>query len=109
MKAFEFADVMDEWQGAGRPYFEFIKEPSLSMGLYVLPAGGVDRQTPHAEDEVYYIIAGAGVLNVAGEDRTVGTGSIVFVEKRVEHFFHLITEDLRILVFITAAKERIAE
>lgn len=102
MKAFEFADVLDSWRSEGRPYYEFIREESLSVGLYVLADGEVDRQKPHLEDEVYYVVSGKGVINVAGEDRPVEAGSIVFVGKGNEHFFHLVSEALVILVFFAA-------
>ncbi|MCK7526822.1 MAG: cupin domain-containing protein [Ignavibacteriales bacterium] len=32
----------------------------MSMGLYVLPTGGGDPQSPHTEDEVYYVVSGRG-------------------------------------------------
>ena len=38
---------------SGRLYLEFLRVSSMSAGLYVLPAGGVDPQKPHMEDEMY--------------------------------------------------------
>jgi len=102
MEAFELADLVTQQEESGQAYFEFIRNSSLSTGVYALPAGGVDRQTPHEADEVYFIIRGKGVVNVAGEDRAVAPGSIISVAAGVEHFFHLITEDLMILVFFAA-------
>lgn len=78
--------------------------PSLSMGLYALPAGGVDPQQPHTEDEVYYVVSGRATIRVGEEDRPVESGSVVFVEARVEHRFHTITEDLTVLVFFAPAE-----
>jgi mannose-6-phosphate isomerase-like protein (cupin superfamily) len=104
MEAFEMAELIVKRQEADRPYLEFIRRPSLSVGLYVLPAGGVDRQTPHTEDEVYYVVRGHGVVNVAGEDRVVQPGSAVYVGAGVEHYFHIITEELVILVFFAPAE-----
>jgi mannose-6-phosphate isomerase-like protein (cupin superfamily) len=74
------------------------------MGVYVLPAGGTDPQSPHTEDEVYYIAGGRGQIFVGGEDRAVKTGDIIFVAKQVEHRFHSIEEELRILVFFAPAE-----
>jgi mannose-6-phosphate isomerase-like protein (cupin superfamily) len=45
------------------------------------------------------VIAGRGVIRVDGEDRGVKAGSLVFVAAGVEHRFHDIDEDLRVLVF----------
>ena len=53
VEAYEMAEVSARREQAGAPYLEFLRVPSLSAGLYVLPAGGVDRQRPHAEDEIY--------------------------------------------------------
>lgn len=108
MEAFEIADLLEAGQQAGRAYLEFLRVPTLSMGLYQLPAGGVDPQGPHTEDEVYYIVRGAGQIRVGAEDRAVTAGSVVFVGAGVEHRFHSITEDLAILVFFAPAEYSLA-
>ncbi len=74
----------------------------MQAGLYVLPAGGIDEQQPHAQDELYYVASGRGVLRVEGEDLTVGPGSVVYVRARAAHRFHSITEELRVLVVFSA-------
>ena len=83
----------------GHGYVDFLASDKLSVGLAVWPAGSTDRQQPHREDEVYYVIGGRGVIKVANEDRPVQEGSLVFVAAGVEHRFQDITEDLRVLVF----------
>jgi mannose-6-phosphate isomerase-like protein (cupin superfamily) len=83
----------------GHGYVDFLASEKLSVGLAVWPAGATDRQQPHREDEVYYVISGRGLIQVAGEDRDVQAGSLVFVAAGVEHRFHDIEEDLRVLVF----------
>ncbi len=92
------AQVLDDQRAGGKLYHEFLRAPRLSVGLYVLPAGATDPQQPHTEDEVYYVVDGDGIVNVAGEDRPVSTGSVVYVDEGVAHRFHSITADLRILV-----------
>lgn len=104
MHAFNIEDLIARQQAEERSYLEFIRQTSMSVGIYRLNAGDVDRQKPHAQDEMYYIIQGQGVINVAGEDREVQPGCIVFVPARVEHFFHFITEDLITLVFFAPAE-----
>jgi len=89
---------------SGQRYNEFLRKPALSMGLYQLPAGGVDPQSPHTEDEVYYVVSGHAQIKVGDEDRSVGPGSIVFVAANAEHRFHSITEDLSVLVFFAPAE-----
>jgi mannose-6-phosphate isomerase-like protein (cupin superfamily) len=104
MRAFELGDTLNERERAGRPYFEFLRMPALSAGVYVLPASGTDPQQPHAEDELYYIASGAGSIEVDGESRPVRPGSLIYVPARVSHHFHSITDELCILVFFAPAE-----
>ena len=104
MDAFELANIIKDQQQSGKLYLEFLRKPSLSVGLYALPAGSNDPQQPHREDEVYYIISGRGFIRVADEDRAVKPGSVVFVAAGVEHYFHTIIEDIKILVFFAPAE-----
>ena len=104
MIAFELDQLLQDHASAENLYLEFLRQPSLSMGVYTLEAGAVDPQSPHGEDEVYVILNGRGQIRVAAEDRPVQKGSIVFVGKQVEHRFHSITEDLKILVFFAPAE-----
>ena len=55
MQAYELADLISQRADSNKLYLEFLKVPDLSMGLYILPAGGTDPQSPHTEDEVYYV------------------------------------------------------
>lgn len=104
MYAFEFAQLIQQQKDSHKSYLEFLNVPGLSMGLYVLPAGGIDPQSPHTEDEVYYVVSGRARIKVADEDRVVQTGSIVYVAKNVEHRFHSIEEELTVLVFFAPAE-----
>lgn len=98
MDAHELADLAARREASGTPYLEFISVPDLSVGLYVLAAGQPDLQSPHAEDEVYYVVSGRATVTVGDEDRPVRAGSIVFVASGVPHRFHDITEDLTLFV-----------
>jgi mannose-6-phosphate isomerase-like protein (cupin superfamily) len=104
VKAFELADLIEERARSGRPYLEFLRVPDLSVGLYELPAGGADPQGPHSEDEVYLVLDGRARILVGDEDRPVGPGSVAFVAAGVEHRFHSIKADLRVLVFFGPAE-----
>jgi mannose-6-phosphate isomerase-like protein (cupin superfamily) len=83
----------------GHGYVDFLASEKLSVGLAIWPAGSTDRQRPHQEDEVYYVISGRGVIRVADEDRSVKAGSLVFVAAGVQHRYHDIEEEMRVLVF----------
>jgi len=104
MDAFEMAEVEAARSARGVAYHEFVRRPSLSVGLYVLPAGGVDPQQPHGEDEVYLVLAGRARIRVGGEDRAVRAGSVVAVPAGVEHRFHDIVETLSVAVFFAPAE-----
>src|SRR5919197_5870105 len=99
MQSFELSQLISQRESSNKLYLEFLKVPDLSMGLYVLPAGGTDPQSPHTEDEVYYVVSGKAKILVADENRDVQAGSIVYVAKNVAHHFHSIEEELRMLVF----------
>jgi len=104
MDGFELQQLLDQRRRTDRSYLEFLRVPALSAGLYVLPAGGVDPQQPHTEDEVYYIVSGRGAIHVAGESREVAAGSVVYVKAGDEHRFHSIAEELVIVVFFAPAE-----
>jgi mannose-6-phosphate isomerase-like protein (cupin superfamily) len=100
MKAHEVPDIDPQPRDAdGHGYVDFVASDLLSVGLAIWKSGSTDRQKPHEEDEVYYVISGRGMIRVAGEDRVVKPGSLVFVAAGVEHRFHDVVEDLRVLVF----------
>ncbi len=52
---------------AGTLYLEFVRQPDLSAGLYVLPVGGTDPQQPHSEDEIYVVLGWACTHSGRGE------------------------------------------
>ena len=104
MQAFELTELVSHRESINKLYLEFLKVPDLSMGLYVLPAGGVDPQLPHTEDEVYYVVSGRAQINVGDKDRAVQAGSIVYVAKNVEHRFHSIDEELTVVVFFAPSE-----
>lgn len=100
MDAFEIPELDPQPRDAdGHGYVDFFASGLLSVGLAVWPAGSTDRQTPHREDEVYYVLGGRGKIRVGRDVRAVQPGSLVFVAAGVEHRFHDIEEDLRVLVF----------
>jgi mannose-6-phosphate isomerase-like protein (cupin superfamily) len=104
VQAFELAQLLRQRADSGKLYLEFLKVPDLSLGLYVLPVGGTDPQSPHTEDEVYYVVGGKAKIRVAEEDRAVQAGSVVYVAKNVEHRFHSIEAELTVLVFFAPAE-----
>jgi mannose-6-phosphate isomerase-like protein (cupin superfamily) len=98
------AEIDREREQRGKLYHEFLRVPAMSAGLYVLAAGATDRQSPHREDEIYYVIRGKGRFRAGDDDREISAGSVLFVAAEVEHRFHDIREELALLVFFAPAE-----
>jgi quercetin dioxygenase-like cupin family protein len=105
MPSFDLAALLAQAAGSDERYLEFLRVPSMSLGLYTLPAGGEDLQSPHNQDEVYYVIAGKGVLRVEGERQAAVPGALLFVPAHAAHKFVEIEEELSLLVFFAPAEE----
>ena len=101
---FDLPTVSAERAQVGKRYQEFLRVPALSAGVYVLPAGSTDPQTPHKEDEVYYVVRGHAKMRVGSEERVVKSGSVIFVTAQVEHCFFDVSEELEVLVFFAPAE-----
>ncbi len=95
---FALMDVLRDRQVADRPYFEFLRERSMSVGIYHLAPGVADDQQPHEEDELYYVLAGRGKVDIDGGVAAVEPGDVVFVEKGARHHFFDYSEGLTLLV-----------
>lgn len=100
-RGFSMQQLLDEHEGLNRPYYEFLRRETMSMGLYQIPAGCVDRQRPHVEDEVYFVLAGRGRFRVGDQLHEAAPGSVLYVPAGVEHRFEEIVESLRLLVFFS--------
>jgi mannose-6-phosphate isomerase-like protein (cupin superfamily) len=101
---FEITKLEEERQQAGQRYLEFLRLPAMSAGVYVLAAGSTDPQTPHKEDEMYYVVRGRARMRVGTEDQAISAGGVIFVAANVDHRFHDITEELVVLVFFAPAE-----
>ena len=75
------------------------------MGTYSLPAGAVDTQSPHTEDEIYVVTAGRARLSTPSGSVAVGPGSVVFVPAGEQHAFTDIAEALTALVVFGPAED----
>lgn len=97
---------MEHLQGAGEytgdegpnHWVEHLRVPTMSVGTYSIPAGGVDDQSPHAEDEIYVVTAGRARVTAGGQTLDVHPGMTLFVAAGEEHRFHDVEADLALLV-----------
>ena len=90
------ADAPNHW-------VERFAVPDLSVGTYSIPAGGVDDQAPHAEDEIYVVVRGQAVLDTDSGAAPVLPGSFVYVPAGERHTFTQIEADLALLVIFAPA------
>lgn len=104
MQLFDLKSLAAESARKQQAWQEFLRVPCLSMGLYCLKAGQADRQQPHSEDEAYYVISGKAFFRAGEQRQAVGPGSVIFVERFVEHRFEEVSEDLTVLVFFAPAE-----
>lgn len=81
----------------------------MSVGTYVILAGGVDDQSPHTEDEVYVVLSGRGRFTSGGTTVDAVPGAVLFVPAHEEHRFTDVVEDLRVLVFFAPPYGSLAE
>ena len=98
-RIFDVEKLRERQQSGTSPYLEFLRVPTLSCGIYTLPAGAKDLQGPHDEDEVYYVLSGRARLRVGESEQDVRPGSILYVGATSEHSFFEIEEDITLLVF----------
>ncbi len=104
MQAFDLSTLMVQHAASGQLYTEILRAPSMSTGIYQLAAEAEDPQTPHEQDEIYYVMRGQGVIQVGNEERAVHPGTLVYVPAHVDHHFHSIREDLTLLVVFAPAE-----
>ena len=82
--------VSNKWP-QGERFAAALSHGSMSVELYA-PRGN-DPQTPHAQDELYFINAGRATFTLAGEGTACAAGDVLFVPAGAEHRFSAFTED----------------
>ena len=81
-----------------------IPGPAGERAAFVLRRGTLDialslpvppnQQTPHAQDEIYVVIRGRGILIHAGRRDPFEAGDLLFVAAGTEHHYEDFSEDL---------------
>ena len=85
-------------RGEANHWIVHLNSDHLSLGTYSIPAGGLDDQTPHTEDEIYLVQAGQATLVTTSGIVDVGPGSVVFVPAGEAHRFTEVLVDLAVVV-----------
>lgn len=75
----------------GERFVEAFRHGSMSVELYA-PRGS-DPQQPHAQDELYFVIAGTGDFVLDGVGQPFAAGAALFVPAGVPHRFENFSDD----------------
>lgn len=98
MQIIEGAGTWTQHAGAANDWVEHLRVADLSVGTYCIPAGGLDNQSPHTEDEIYVVTSGRARIVTPDSAAEVSPGSVIFVPAGEVHRFEDVTEDLALLV-----------
>ncbi len=82
--------VTEKWP-IGERFISAFSHGTMSVELYA-PVGS-DPQTPHAQDELYFVNSGTGQFSIDGQLHAFGPGSTFFVPAGVEHRFESFTSN----------------
>lgn len=109
MEPISLDDVRARHEPGEELFYEFLREDALSVGRYVLDAGAEDPQSPHTEDEIYYVLDGNADVRIGDERHPVAPGDIVYVERGVDHRFLDIEQRLELLVVFAPPEGSLAD
>lgn len=91
------SDALDRIPGpAGEHATSVLRRGTLHLKLSLPVAPNV--QTPHAQDELYVVLRGRGVLYHDGARDPFEAGDLVFVAAGTDHRFEDFTDDLAVWV-----------
>jgi mannose-6-phosphate isomerase-like protein (cupin superfamily) len=91
------AEAQKRIPGPPGAHFVTVMQRGTVRALLSLPVSP-NRQTPHAQDEVYIIVRGRGVLFHAGRRDQFAAGDFIFIAAGVEHWFEDFSDDLAVWV-----------
>src|SRR5437764_14352751 len=91
---FQLTEIEQQRLLTGKRYFEFLRVPALSAGLYVLPTGGADPQSPPRQDAVYHVIRAGPRMRMGTEDQEARAGRTIYVAARAAHRFYELKEHI---------------
>ena len=98
-QVFDLAQLQKQLTSAPVQYKEFLKVSALSCGLYRLGVGARDMQSPHDEDEIYFVLSGKAKMKLGDTERLVEPGNLLYVGATETHSFFEIIEEMTLLVF----------
>lgn len=103
---YDLEAILKEMHGSDSWFSTFLSKRTMDAGILRLKPGEKDPQGPHANDELYFVINGHGLIRIGETDHQVKPGSVVFVPARKQHHFHGNKDELQVLyVFAGADKD----
>jgi mannose-6-phosphate isomerase-like protein (cupin superfamily) len=97
-RVIHFAEARARIPGpGGERAITFLRRGSLDVKLSAQPLVP-NRQTAHAQDEIYVVIRGRGVLFHDGKHESFEAGDCLFVAAGIKHRFEDFSEDLAVWV-----------
>jgi mannose-6-phosphate isomerase-like protein (cupin superfamily) len=98
---FDTKKYINEIRNSDGYFHTFLNRKNIAAGVLVLEPGEEDTQTPHDDDEVYYVIRGDGYLKINDKDYDVSEGMAYYVRKDVPHKFFGNKKELVVLYFFS--------
>lgn len=98
---FDVKKYIDEIRKSDGYFHTFIDRQNIAAGVLVLEPNEEDTQEPHDSDEMYYVIAGDGFLQINNKNYDVSEGKAYYVQKNVPHKFFGNKKDLIALYFFS--------
>lgn len=86
--------------GEPNHWIEHLVSDELTVGTYSIPAGGLDDQRPHFEDEIYVVQTGTATLVTDSGSAEARPGSVLYVPAQEKHQWTNIREDLTLIVIV---------
>jgi len=82
--------VTEKWPN-GEPFAFGLRHGSMLVELFA--PTGVDTQTPHAQDELYFVHSGSGTFAIGEQRHPFAPGTCFFVPAGVAHRFEEFSPD----------------
>ncbi|AFZ74080.1 cupin domain-containing protein [Natronobacterium gregoryi] len=98
-------DLCEELEATDGTHREVLETHSMTVDVGRYPSSTAASKNPHNEDELYYVLSGAGKLRVGDETYDVEGGDLVYVEPEMEHDFFAIEEAITVLIVFGSATD----
>jgi mannose-6-phosphate isomerase-like protein (cupin superfamily) len=82
--------ITEKWPH-GEPFAVGLRHGSMLVELFA--PSGIDNQTPHAQDELYFVRSGSGTFVIGAERHSFAPGTCFFVPAGVAHRFEEFSPD----------------